>query len=341
MSSFAPYELISAVLAGETPGELVAARAFGAPHELWRRALAIEGCAVQFARRLRASDISGSVPSPVRERLSEASARAVREALTVPGQVAELSQVARECGARILVLKGAARLLSHDVPGARSLSDIDVLATPHDARRLHALLQHRLGYQSSNAAPEHHLPVLFRPGGLPIEVHVQLGPRPTNLDARIWQDAREVADTGIVVPSPTGALLHALEHGVLVHWAVRYRLRDLLDVAEGWIVGVDGDEVVRHVRAHPQRRALETTLGAARRFAGPTPVVQRSAWRTVRRIARARHLIAAYVRPSALAESLCIAAGVLAEASPRAVLRPAGLALFGVRQAQVDLQSPT
>ena len=341
MSSFAPYELISAVLAGETPCEMVAARAFRAPHELWWRALAIEGCAVQFARRLRRSDMSGSVPSPIRDRLSEAAQRAVREALAVPGQVSELSEVARECGARVLLLKGAARLLSHDVPGERSLSDIDVLAAPRDARRLHALLQYRLGYQSTNAAPEHHLPVLFRPGALPIEVHVQLGPRPTNLDERIWQDARELADTGIAVPSPTGALLHALEHGALVHWAVRYRLRDLLDAAEGWIVGVDGDEVVRHVRAHPQRRALETTLGAARRFAGAIPVIRRSAWRTVRRVARARHLIAAYIRPSVLAESLCIAAGVLAEASPRAMLRPAELAVFGVRQARVDLGSPT
>jgi Uncharacterised nucleotidyltransferase len=331
---------MSAVLAGESPNAVLIARAFGAPHELWRRALAIEACAVQFDRALRRSAISGSVPSPLREWLSEATTRAVRDALAVPGQVAELAEVARECGTRVLLLKGAARLLSDDVPGGRSLSDVDVLAAPDDARRLHALLQDRLGYQSMSAAPEHHLPVLSRPGALPIEVHVQLGPRPTSLDERIWRDARELPE-GIAVPSPTGALLHALEHGALVHWAVRYRLRDLLDVAEGWSADVDGTEVVRYVRSHTQRRALETTLGAARRFACAIPVIRPSAWRTVRRVARARHVVAAYVRRPELAKSLCIAAGILAEASPKAMLRPLELALFGVRQARADLPSRT
>jgi hypothetical protein len=46
-------------------------------------------------------------------------------------------------------------------------------------------------------------------------------------------------------------------------------------------------------------------------------------------------LFAAHVRDAARAKSLCIAAGVLAEASPRALIRPAQLALFGVRQARV------
>jgi hypothetical protein len=44
--------------------------------------------------------------------------------------------------------------------------------------------------------------------------------------------------------------MHALEHGGLVHWAVRYRLRDLLDIAEAWTGGVDGAEVASYLRAH-------------------------------------------------------------------------------------------
>ena len=328
-------------MAGESPTATLAAEAFDAPHELWRRALVIEACAVQFDRALRRSSISGSVPSSLQGRLSDATARALRASLSIPGQAAELADAARACGARVLLLKGAARLLSDEVPAGRSLSDIDVLASPDDARRLHALLQQRLAYQSMSAAPEHHLPVLSRPGALPIEIHVQLGPRPTSLDQRIWRDARELPDLGFAVPSSTGALLHALEHGALVHWAARYRLRDLLDVAEGWSAGVDGEEIVHFIRAHSQRRALETMLGAARRFADVIPLVRPSAWRTVRRVARARHLVAAHVRRPALAGSLCIAAGVLAEASPRAIWRPAELALFGVRQARADLPSLT
>jgi hypothetical protein len=181
---------------------------------------------------------------------------------------------------------------------------------------------------------------LSRAGALPVEIHVQLGPRLTDLDARIWQDAREVHGTGMVVPSPTAALMHALEHGALVHWAVRYRLRDLLDVADAWTAGVDADEVMGYLRAHPERVVLETLLGAARRFAAAMPAGRRPAWRTVRRVARARHVLAAHVRDPARAKALCIAAGVLAEASPRALFRPAQLALFGVKQARIDLTPP-
>lgn len=55
----------------------------------------------------------------------------------------------------------------------------------------------------------------------------------------------------------------------------------------------------------------------------------------MRRVARARHFFAAYVADRAFATSLCIAGSMLAQASPRALLRPAELALFGVKQARV------
>jgi hypothetical protein len=214
-----------------------------------------------------------------------------------------------------------------------------VLAEPNDARRLHAALRQRLGYDAGSAAPEHHLPTLSRTGALPVEVHVQLGPRRTGLDARIWRDTTKVRGSDLFVPSPTAALLHALEHGALVHWAVRYRLRDLVDVAEAWRAGVDAEEISSYLRRHVQGTVLETLLSAAHRFEAAIPAGRRSAWRTVHRVARARHGVAALVSRPGLAESLCIAAGVLAECSPRALLRPAQLALFGVKQAQADLTS--
>jgi hypothetical protein len=338
--SLAPYELMGAVLAGEVVSASLVARAFAVPHERWQRSLVLEACAVQFDRALHQSPVSSVVPAPLRRGLANATAEAVRHALRVPRQIAELTAIARECGIRVMVLKGAARLLGGEIPGGRSLSDIDVLAAPRDAQRLHAMLRHRLGYDSGSAAPEHHLPTLFRPGALPIEVHVQLGPCLTDLDARIWRDAREVNGTDLVVPSSTNRLIHALEHGTLVHWAVRYRLRDLLDIADAWGADVDREEVVSHLGRHPQRVALETMLSAARRFAADIPASRRSAWRTVRRVARVRHKIAAHVSNPGLAKSLCIAAGVLAEASPRALVRPARLALFGVAPAKVDQVCP-
>ncbi len=335
MRSGAPYDLMVAVLAGETPAACVVDRAFAASPGFWKRALALEACAVQFDRALRASGLADMAPAPLRQLLRDATARAVRHTFPLPGQMAELADAARELGIRIMILKGAARLLDAGVSGARSMSDIDVLAAPADAARLHHVLRHRWGYEPMSASPEHHLPTLMRAGALPIEVHIQLGPRRTRLDARIWRDARTVMGTDFMVPSATAALLHAVEHGALVHWAVRYRLRDLLDVAEAWSGDVDREEVARYLDRHPQRVALSTMLGGARRFAAGIPIGRHLAWRTVRRVARARHLVAAYVTDGAYATSLCIAGGVLAEASPRALLRPAQLAIFGVKQARV------
>ena len=326
---------MTAVLAGETPRPDLIRDAFAVPHALWERALVLEACAVQFGRALRLSALEAAAPASLRELLRDATACAVRRTLTVPSQITELAEAARESGIRVMVLKGAARLLTGRTPGARSMSDIDVIASPSDARRLHAILRERLGYESLSASPEHHLPTLTRPGALPVEVHVQLGPHRTRLDARIWLDAHHVARTDLLIPSPTSALLHALEHGALVHWAVRYRLRDLLDVADAWEPGIDGEEVGEYLRRHPQRRALTTMLGGARRFTPAIPIGKRSASRTVRRVARVRHLFAAHVRDAARAKSLCIAAGVLAEGSPRALVRPAELALFGVKQARI------
>lgn len=337
MRSTAPYELMAALLARDEvvlPSRLVT-EAFEAPDPLWGRALALESCAVQLDRAFRASALAHIAPSFLCQRLSDATARAVRQALTAPGQLTELANAARELGIRIMVLKGAARLVEGGIPGGRSMADIDVLAFPHDAARLHTFLRRDLGYEPMSAAPEHHLPTLMRAGALPIEVHIQLGPRLTALDAVIWRGARPVPGTELMVPSPTSALLHALEHATLVHWALRYRLRDLLDVAEAWRGDVDLGEVAAYVGTHCQRAALTTMLGAARRFAPDISLGDRAGWRTVRRVAHVRHFLAAHVGDASRAKSLCIAGGVLAEASPRALLRPASLALFGVKQARI------
>ena len=335
MRSIAPYDLMAAALGGHTPLESVTTQAFAVSPAFWQRVLALEACAVQFDRALRGSPVGPLVPSELRRLLSDATARAVRQVLIVPAQLAELASAAHELGIRVLVLKGAARLLRDTIPGARAMSDIDVLTVPGDAGRLHEFMKERLGSEPLSASPEHHLPTLMRAGALPVEVHIQLGPRPTDLDARIWHDAHATSEGGLLLPSPTSMLLHTLEHGALVHWAVRYRLRDLLDVAEAWNGDVDREAVVAHLRGHSQRAVLATMLGGARRFAAALPLGRPTAWRTIRRVAQVRHFLAAHVSDASRATSLCIAGGVIAEASPRALLRPAQLALFGVKQARV------
>src|SRR5687767_15967289 len=132
------------VLAGDRPSASLAARASDASADLWLRALMLEGCAVQLERAIRTLALSGVLPPPVQSFLRDAAAHAVRQALTMPAQITEIANVARELGIRIILLKGAARLLEGAMPGGRSISDIDLLVAADDAGVLHRSLRERL-----------------------------------------------------------------------------------------------------------------------------------------------------------------------------------------------------
>src|SRR5690349_23880779 len=95
-----------------------------------------------------------------------------------------------------MALKGAARLLGGELAGTRSIADIDLLAAPADAERLHALLQRELGYSIDGERYPHHLEGLTRRRSLGIEVHVRLAPAPLPLDRAIWEETRTVSLAG-------------------------------------------------------------------------------------------------------------------------------------------------
>lgn len=328
MRSVAVYDVVAAIFRGHPVDPGTWRRALSAPLPLWERVLGLEGCAVQFDNALTARGLTGELPMAVRTMLRAATTDALHRAVLVREQLAELVALSAAHRVRVLALKGAARLLSGECPGSRSINDIDLLVAPTDAARWHRLLQSELGYTSSSHAYSHHLAGLTRARSLGIEVHIGLSETPLDLDAAIWRDARPVSIAGhtIEVPSPAAMVLHTLEHAIGLNWAGRYRLRDIADVASLYVDGNLEASVIDYVRTSPTRVAFETLLSAAHELAPRVPLLRRRAWRTVRRVSRTRIALASLPRNSRIAERCYRYAGLVAEGSPRTLAR-AGIAL--------------
>src|SRR4051812_25131743 len=182
MVASAIYGFITDVLRARPTSSDQRRRAFAEPLGRWHRTLGLDGCAVQFDRALHRAGLTEEAPAPLRRLLREATNESLRHAMLVHGQLAGLAALCAREAIRLMPLKGAARLLAGELPGMRSIADIDVLTDPADASRLHSLLQRELGYAVDGDAYPHHLPGLTRPGSLGIEVHVRLAPDRLPLD---------------------------------------------------------------------------------------------------------------------------------------------------------------
>lgn len=318
MDSGAIYGLVAATLRGERQRDALRARAFAAPIERWERVLGFDGCALHFARALQGAGLAEEVPSTLRTLLREATITAIERAVMVHRQVAEVASLAQRSGIRVMALKGAARLLGGEMPGTRSIADIDLLVRPDDAARLHALLQADLAYVEDAQPYAHHLAGLTRGGSLGVEVHVRLTPTPLALDDEMWRDSWTVVLRGasVELPSRTSLFLHTLEHAVRVNWTGRYRLRDVADLAALYTPEVDDARIRRYVEASDCRGPMLTVLGAARRIEPRIPLGSPRGWRTVNRVGRFRIALATLPRTPRVAERLFRYAGVIAEGRP-------------------------
>ena len=317
------YDFVARVLRGERASERETRRAFAEPADRWQRVLGFDGCTVQFDRALQRAGLAAAAPAPLRRLLRDATSESLRNAVLVHSQLAEVAAIAAREGIRVMALKGAARLLGGEMAGTRSIADIDLLTAPGDAPLLHDLLQRELGYSVDGPAYPHHLAGLTRARSLGIEIHVRLTWTSLPLDAAMWEGTRVVmaGRNPIELPSATNLLLHTLEHAVRVNWSARYRLRDILDVAALATADADRARVQDYVNANECRRPMKTLLAAAGAFAPAPSRLTRRAWRTVRRVGRARIALAALPRKPLIAERWFRWVGVAAEGSPRAIGR--------------------
>jgi hypothetical protein len=169
----------------------------------------------------------------------------------------------------------------------------------------------------------------------------------SSLDRRVWNGSRPVVLGGesanVDIPSATALMLHTVEHAVVVHRAVRYRLRDVTDVATAWTESVDVDELRDFIGANPHRLAMQTLVIAAARLTPSASVRNPSwlsdsspdgpAWRRIRRVGRAR--LWAPPRPGVppTSDPRVTVLSQMAEGSPGPLLRLGTRALGAPRRA--------
>ena len=336
--SVAVYDLVAAVLRGRRAPTRVRHAALAAPLHIWRRTLGFEGCAVPVANAMRAMGLDEGARPELRRFLRDATGDSLRASILAHNQLAAIGRIARQHDIRVVVLKGAGRLLTGTSGGQRSIADIDLLAAPDDAARLHRLLQVEQQYAAAGAPQSHHLAPLVRTGSLPVEIHVRLAGQPMPLDVAMLEGTRRIphGGAGLEVPSATNMLLHTLEHATALNWMTRYRLRDVIDVAACFTPDVDRHRVSAYVGSSPRRRALETLLSAASDLESRVPCAQPDAWRTVTRVARARLCAAVAFGQRDVAERLFRYVGVLAEGSPATISRAALTAMSWVRGSALE-----
>lgn len=302
-SAAAVYDIIAAAVRGWPVPDI-------APADIatWERVLCIEACGPWLEWACRRDPAVARAMEPARAILRAQSEAAVAHGLTAMSQLAEIASLAPTLG-RVLVLKGAARLVSGEPAGRRTLADIDLLVEKPD--EWHREVQRRFGYGADDTGtPGRHLPALVRDGSLAVEIHTRLSHRPSRLDADIWDNTR-MPVPGLEIPSVAALARHTLEHATVVHRTLRYRLRDVLDVSA----------VCRDVRLLTGLSPAGDTLLAAAGLGADQS--EERAWRTVRRVALARLAVPAKAKVAGDLDPLVYVAGQLAEGSP-AVL--AGLA---------------
>jgi len=332
----AAYDVIAAVVAGESPKPARVTVASRAPTAIWERVLALEACGAWLDHERRLSTAVAATLVPSQSLLRASSAGALRAALMATHQAAQIAIVAETAGVRALAVKGVARLLLGEPPGRRTMSDIDFLVDGSGAEVLHDALQSAAGYTVDAAGiPARHLPTLVRAASLPVEIHRRVSDAGTSpMERRIWMGTQRVTigSASFDIPDATAMLMHALEHAVVVHRAARFRLRDVLDVAALSTEAVDWLEVRRFVSDHDQRSALWTLLGAASSvpgsrggpdwaLRGSPGGAQTEAWRRVRRVGRARLLAPARAGMPPASDPRVLVLSQLAQGSASDILR--------------------
>ncbi|SOD02900.1 Uncharacterised nucleotidyltransferase [bacterium JGI 053] len=248
--------------------------------QAWSVFLAIERCALPLRDALAAVDLLEEADEAARSALG---ARAVNEAMHVLAlrrEAADVAALLRRHGWEGVVLKGGATVLG----GGRELDvqDLDLLLPPGEARALAAVLD-QAGYERHEAdlppgAPNRHqLAARMRPGGMTVEVHVDLAPlgQAVDLDA----DTLPLPVAGLRRLRSTAHLWHVLTHGTLHHPERRGALRDLLVAASaaGWCTPAELAEVERRVAAHGRGEVLGRMLAMARGLAAGAAVDDRFA----------------------------------------------------------------
>lgn len=248
--------------------------------DAWSVFLAIERCALPLRDALAAADRLEEADETARAALS---GRAVHEAMHVLALRQEAGLAAallRRHGWEAVVLKGGATVLG----GGRELDvlDLDLLLPPERARALAAALD-AAGYEPEDddlppgAPNRHQLAGRIRPGGMAVEVHVDVAPVGEIADP--FAGTVSLPVPGLLRLRSEAHLWHVLAHGTLHHPERRGALRDLLvaAAAAAWCTPAELAGVERRAAAHPAAGVLGRMLAMARALAEGRPADDRFA----------------------------------------------------------------
>jgi hypothetical protein len=202
-------------------------------------------------------------------------------------------------------------------------------------------MQRRLGYRAvAPGTPERHFPSLVRADALPVEIHHRVRDGGSELEALLWSGARQVTlgSGQLHLPQRTPLLIHTLDHGTVVHRALLFRLRDVLDTAALMDDSVDRLVLDTFIAAHSQERAVRTLLDAA---AGLThhetwmtdASARQRAWRRIHRVGMLRLFAPARADVPPTADPRVLVLSQLAGGSPATAMRLVGRAVRWPRRA--------
>lgn len=185
-----------------------------------------------------------------------------RRVLAGRGQLGRLREIAGELGIPLVLLKGAVDLVEEESPLA--LGDLDVLVPAEAACSLHDRLLGE-GYGAFSGAGLRHLPALYMPGGIAVEIHVDAGGDGVDADRALATSVPIAGFTGLHSLAPAEHMWGVLVHSTVDHFSRRGRLRDLLLIGRA-IRRADTaalEDVSERVARHRFREALTCQLGAA------------------------------------------------------------------------------
>jgi hypothetical protein len=236
-----------------------------APPPAWELFLRSERCAILLRSQLDA----GSVPADVRPVLQEASARELRRAMALRGELAFLGRILRREGWTGVALKAGAAAADGDA--TLDVADLDLLVRPGDVRAVadalaangyrHAGHDDRIDTDDPGAWE---LGARIREGSLQVELHFAVPFLGDDVD--VWKGTVPTAIPGISRLAPATHLWHVLVHGVAHHVERRGAVRDLLLVRAALARCTPAEVGTVEARAarHPLRAVLAATLALAR-----------------------------------------------------------------------------
>jgi Uncharacterised nucleotidyltransferase len=212
-------------------------------------------------------DHPGRLPEGWAAALARSHRKTLIDSLAAIATLREVETLLRSEGAPFILLKGGGYLVDlYDDPGARALTDVDLLVRPEDARRVaRRLVRAGMVGEIGRHYPEDCRFEMHRPGPAPcrVEIHWRLGVegRVQFDQEALWSGSREAALDGIplrLLQRETAIVYHvwhAADHyfGPGLKWAI-----DLREMLRRWTPDPDG---LRHLAdKHRASTALHMAL---------------------------------------------------------------------------------